>query len=156
MESKYSVIAPACVVLTLDFTSQERDSTLLSSTFSITFSTSSVVFTELTKKTYTIDITGTIDVEDILFSIITNNNANAQSKVQISGDGGITFIDVTNPIGTGLIFNFGSGLWINNTQIGQNKLQIRILGRSTDGNPANIIIREDSSVLMWFHKHVSQ
>lgn len=104
--------------------------------------TSSLVYEELAKVSYTIDTTGAISVINILIDdITTDNSVNAEAKFQISGDGGVTFKDITGNIGAGAALSTtGAGLWINSIDIGVDKFQIRLLGRSTDGSPATINI----------------
>lgn len=101
--------------------------------------TSDISFATLFTQTHTIDFNGSIDVLSIFLFIYTNNDANAECKLQISGDTGNTFVDMTDAIGTGIDLNTrGPGTWINSVAIGNDGLQIRILGRSTDGNPATV------------------
>lgn len=105
--------------------------------------TSSTTFEPVFTAKYTIDTEGIIDIGEIRFDVITfngfNTGLNAESIYQISGDGGQTFTDVTTAINsTQGIETIGQGKWIDNVEIGLDKLQIRVLGRSTDGNPASM------------------
>jgi hypothetical protein len=109
---------------------------------------------------YTIDTEGIIDVGEVYIDIITNNGFNsgfnAESYYEISGDGGntpfIPIIDPLHPIGSNpdpvapttvgpipyAVETTGRGKWIDNIEIGPDKLQLRVWGRSIDGLPATI------------------
>lgn len=102
--------------------------------------TSSLVYVPLFTSKYTVDVSGILSVHHInLKAIIFYNDANASCKLQISGDGGNTFFDMTDDLPFGdFPTRSGAGLWINNIEVGEDKLQIRILGKSSDGNPATV------------------
>lgn len=110
--------------------------------------TTSQTLTPLFTSKYTLDTNGIFSVEYIRFVIVTNNSANATCLIQISGDGGITFADMTTEIGAvGFdLFTGGTGLWVSTMESGPDKLQVRILGRSTDGLSATILI-SDTTIL---------
>lgn len=120
--------------------------------------TTSAVFVPLYTATYNIDTNGKIIVIMINLSMFSNNSANGESKLQVSGDGGATFVDVTNTIPTGLDqARVGAGLWITEIQPGTDvlkKLQFRIMGRSTNGALATIIVRTDSHIEFIINKKI--
>lgn len=155
MRSILSVVSPTSALLRLTF-GQVQGSNLMSSTGYITIgTTSNLVDTVLATIKYTMDIQGiTIKLLNIDWDLDTNNDANGISKIQISGDGGTTFFDVVNNIGAGVIATSGSGLWISNIDIGVDKLQIRVLGRSTDGNPATFKVYYTSLALINTNKRL--
>lgn len=144
MKSKPSVISPTSKLFRLDF-AQAQGTTALVSDRNITIgSTSSLTYVTLHTATYTIDNIGTLTLAYVFIQIVTNNSANGECKIQISEDGGSTFVDMTGDIGAGSNLNTGGyGLWISGINIGANKLQLRVLGRSTDGASATIKIRND-------------
>lgn len=153
MRSIIGVISPTTTTLRLLF-GQAQDSVILPSSFMVLLgTTSSLVYVPIFTATYTIDISGIISVVNMFFDIITYNDLNAVSKLQVSGDGGTTFVDVTGDIGSTFgLETGGSGLWLNTIQVGTNKYQIRMLGKSTDGNPANIIADTASKHLLKINK----
>lgn len=155
MKSIIGVISPTTTTLRIGF-GQAQDSFLLPSSFMVLLgNTSSLVYVSVFTATYTIDISGIISVVNMFFDIVTYNDLNAMSKLQISGDGGITFVDVTGDMdSTFFLETGGSGSWINNIQPGINKYQIRMLGKSTDGNPANIIADTASIHLLKINKRL--
>lgn len=103
---------------------------------------------------YTVDINGKIYITSLVIDMGSYNDNNGVLKVQMSGDGGNTFIDMTDEMGGGELTYDGPGLWIKNIEIGSEKLQSRILGKSTDGNPADLRIMEDSVYSLVFHKEI--
>lgn len=120
--------------------------------------TASAVFVPLYTATYNIDTNGKIIVVMISLTMYSNNSANGESKFQVSGDGGVTFVDVTNTIPTGLDqARIGAGLWITEIQPGTDvlkKLQFRVMGRSTNGAPATINVRDDSHIEFILNKKI--
>jgi len=117
--------------------------------------TTNAVFEPLYTATYTIDTNGKIIVVMIDLLIYSNNSANGESKLQVSGDGGLTFVDVTNTIPTGLAqARVGAGLWIPEIQTGPDKLQFRVVGRSTNGALATIQIRTYSDIRLVINKKI--
>lgn len=144
MESKPSIISPTSKIFRLDF-AQAQGTTALVADRNITIgTTSSLIYVTLHTATYTIDNVGSILIAYIFIQIVTNNSANGQCKLQVSGDGGTTFVDVTGNIGAGANLNTGGvGLWISSINIGANKFQLRVQGRSTDDALATIKIRND-------------
>lgn len=115
--------------------------------------TSSLVYENMYTAKYTVDVSGSITVTNIRLDITTDNSANGQSKFQISGDGGNTFVDMTDDTTVGLVNIFTDvGKWITNIQTGDDKLQFRILGRSTDGNPAIITCLLDTKAILTIYK----
>ena len=104
---------------------------------------------------YTIDENGILNVINMyLFSLWFNDN-NARSKLQVSGDGGITWTDITDDIINGIdLEKTGPGLWITNISIGTNMFQFRILGKSTDGNVATIKLNTASYIDFMIQKKI--
>lgn len=106
--------------------------------------TSSLDYVTLYTKTYTIDYNGKLTILGMYLETtldITFFNGNGICKAQISGDGGNNFSDITDDIiGDPALFVIrnGIGKWINNINTGPDQLQLRILGKSADGNPATI------------------
>lgn len=97
--------------------------------------TSSMGFVDIYTSKYTIDINSITHIHHILLlDVMSSNSANGRTKIQISGDGGTTpFIDITDEIPGGNSTRTGPGLWIDKVNVGIDQLQIRILGKSTDG-----------------------
>jgi len=117
--------------------------------------TTNAAFEPLYTAKYTIDTNGKIIVVMIDLLMYSNNSANGESKLQVSGDGGLTFVDVTNTIPTGLAqARVGAGLWIPEIQTGPDKLQFRVVGRSTDGAPATIQVRTYSDIRLVINKKI--
>lgn len=148
------------VSLVLDLLAQLNLATLLpfGSTGSEYFAagtTTNVAFEPLYTATYTVDTNGRIIVVEISLTMYSSNSANGESKLQVSGDGGNTFVDVTNAIPTGVDqARIGAGLWITEVQPGLNKLQFRVVGRSTDGLLATINVRTDSHIDFVLNKKI--
>lgn len=142
MKTKPSVIAPTSKQLFTSFV--HPTGILVSDKYATIGTTSNLVYESLLTNSYTIDVSRIMSVVEISVYIETGNDANGECKLQISGDGGSTWVDMTTDIGTGALITGGPGRWISSIDLGQNKLQERILGRSTDGNPANIKIGYDS------------
>lgn len=162
LETTQAIIASKIIKITIYFTAQDQLAVpisfytpgILKSGYN-GWITSSLVLVPLFTASYTIDFNGKITPIDMYLGLTTNNDANATCKLQVSGDGGITFIDMTDEIPTTVnLITLGPGLWINNVMVGDNKLQIRVLGRSTDGTPATIKIRGDSFLDLTFNKNL--
>lgn len=154
------LLNPATIRVDLDLLAQFNNANIipigtLSTTYTDVGTTTSTSFVTLFTNQYTIDINGVIDVVDIFVDITTNNTTNGRLKMQISGDGGSTWVDITNEMagGTG-IRRTGPGLWINNVLTGLNKLQIRVLGRSADGLLATLRVRNNSFFYFIFNKKI--
>lgn len=139
MKKRLSVIAPTFKYVFIDF-SQYQGTSLLTSNNYLTATTTSLVYVPLIVQTWTVDTQGTLTITEILVSLATNNAVNGKSKLQISKDGGMSFIDITGDIGAGVLSTGGVGQWITDVETGNDKLQIRLLGMSTNGLAANILI----------------
>lgn len=163
MRSTITIVGARTVSLDLDLLAQLNKATLLpfGSTGTGYFTvgtTNSATFESLFTAKYNVDTNGKIIVVMINLTMYSNNSANGESKLQISGDGGATFVDVTNTIPTGLDqARIGAGLWITEIQPGTDilkKLQFRIMGRSTNGALATIIVRTDSHIEFILNKKI--
>lgn len=156
MKLKIAVIAPLTTRTVLRLMSQKHGTAILTAVVYESFTTSSLVLETLFTATYTIDTQGVIDVIDVWLDLITDNSANGRCTVEISGDGGATFIPMTTEVPDGVtLATTGPGLWITGVNIGTNQLQIRIKGRSTDGALATIKIRNDSTMDIIFNKRLA-
>ena len=156
MKLKIAVVAPLTTRVFLFLMSQKHGTATLTSTVYESFTTTSLVLVTLFTATYTIDTQGVIDVIDEWLDIITDNSANGRCTVEISGDGGATFIPVTTEVPDGAnLETMGPGLWITGVNTGLGQLKIRIKGRSTDGALATIKIRNDSTMDFIFNKRLA-
>lgn len=156
MKLKIAVIAPLTTRTVLRLTSQKHGTSILTSTVYESFTTTSLTLVPLYTAIYTVDTQGIIDVVDVWLDLITNNSANARCTVEISGDGGTTYIPMTTEVPSGLdLETKGPGLWVTGVSIGTNQLKIRIKGRSTDGLTATINIRNDSTMDIIFNKRLA-
>lgn len=163
MRTAITIVGARTFYLDLDILAQLNLATLLpfGSTGTGYFSvgtTTSLAFVPLYTASYNIDSNGKIIVVMISLTMFSNNSANGESKFQVSGDGGVTFVDVTNTIPTGLDqARIGAGLWITEVQPGTDvlkKLQFRVMGRSTNGALATINVRDDSHIVFIFNKKI--
>lgn len=155
MRAQIAIVTPTNTRMFLYYMAQFQGAAQLTSdvaTYATLGPTSSLVFVPLYTANFTVDTEGVISVANMLLFISTNNDANAVCKLQISGDGGNTFVDATGEIGTGALSTSGPGLWLSNVQAGLNKFQIRIMGKSTNANPANILVEIDSFIECIFNK----
>jgi len=156
MKLKVSVIAPLTTRTVLRLMSQKQGTDSLTSVVYLSFPTSSLVLETLFTAMYTIDTQGIVDVIDVWLDLRTDNSTNGVCTVEISGDGGTTFIPITTEIPSTLdLQTKGPGLWITGVNIGANQLQIRIRGRSIDGLAATINIRSDSTMDIIFNKRLA-
>lgn len=161
MKTTETIVAQRAVRITLDMLAQFNGATVLAlgtsgSEYGTIGTTSSLTYVPLFTAQYTVDTNGFIKVLDIRPDMFSNNSANGISKLQISGDGGTTFVDITGDIGTGLDLRFtGPGQWIHTIQAGTNQLQFRILGKSTNGAVATIRVRNDSFIYFVFNKTIN-
>lgn len=139
MKTTQAIVAKKTARLTFGVISKFFDSNIAPlGSSSLSFidigSTNSTSFVPLFTSTYTIDTNGKINVFEIRLFMRMSNDALGGAKLQISGDGGSTFVDVTNEIGGGaIILRIGPGLWINKIDAGLDKFQIRVLGRDASG-----------------------
>lgn len=146
-----SVIHATSAYILISASAQAQGSNPLTGSPIVLGSTSSsTTFVEILTSKYTVDTEGIIEVGEIFVNIVTSNGfnsgTNAVSKYQISGDGGNNFIDLTTGIPSvlpgppfyGVLATSGRGKWIDNIEVGPDKLQLRVLGKSTDGHPATI------------------
>jgi len=156
MKLKIAVIAPLTTRTVLRLMSQKHGVAILTSTVYHSFTTTSLVLVPLYTAIYTIDTQGVVDVIDVWLDLFTNNSANARCTVEISGDGGATYIPMTREVANGLdLETKGPGLWITGVNARTNQLKIRIMGRSTDGLTATINIRHDSTMDIIFNKRLA-
>lgn len=157
MKLKIAVIAPLTTRTVLRLMSQKHGTSILAtSTIYESFTTTSLVLETLFTAIYTIDTQGVIDVIDVWLNLITDNSVNGTCTVEISGDGGTTFIPMTTEVpSTANLVTRGPGLWITGVNIGTNQLKIRIKGRSTDGLAATIKIKNDSTMDIIFNKRLA-
>lgn len=158
-----TIVGARTVWLSLDLLAQLNSTTLLpfGSTGAEYFTvgtTTSVAFAPLTPPyiaKYTIDTNGKIIVVSIYLSMFSNNSANGRSKLQVSGDGGGTWKDVTNEIPTAVQGRIGAGLWITEVLPGLDMLQFQVVGWSTTAPaPATIIVRTDSYIEFILNKKI--
>lgn len=157
MKTSIIPLTPTTIRLFIDIASQHLGSGQidLSAIDYVDLPTSNTEFEELLLFQATVDTNGIISVQDIFLDIFSDNSANAVSKLQISGDGGTNWIDVTDKIPTGLdIERAGAGLWISSIQTGENKLKIRIVGKSTDGLAATVRVSRDTYMQMIINKKI--
>lgn len=158
--STIAVIAPTSIRVILDFVAANQGNTPLVFTGITTrseFTTNSLVFVNWFTAAYTIDLNGVLSVVDIFFYLLTSNDVNSILKIQISKDGGVSFVDATGEIGFSGLFDdltMGSGNWISSIDTGQNKLQIRVQAKSTTGANATARIRGDSYLKLVYNKKV--
>lgn len=159
MKLKIAIVAPLTTRADLHFVSQKHGTSILTSispsTIYESFTTTSLVLVPLFTAIYTIDTQGVVDVIIVWLDLTTDNSTNGRCTVEISGDGGATFIPMTTeiPNGAGLQTR-GPGLWITGVNIGLNQLKIRIKGRSTDGLEATIKIANFSVIDLVFNKRL--
>lgn len=164
MKSSQSILVSKTIRVILDVAAHKNGSSVVGLFSADPFgyvtmgsTTNMVDFVTLDTASYTVDTNGIIFLDSIYMFILTNNDANAECKLQISGDGGITpFVDMTDGIpGTGIdLITSGPGAWITNVDTGVDKLQIRVVGRSTDGNAAATKLRADSFMDFTFRKEL--
>lgn len=158
MKALIGIVAPTSTRLFMQFIAQYQGSTqvVASTTVAVAYSlfvTSSVAYVEAFTSSYTVDKHGSITVNSIYFAMVTNNDANAQCKIQVSGDGGSTWVDVTGDVGSGVdIPTSSAGLWINSINIGDNQLKIRVLIKSTNGAAATTRIKQDAAMRFVINK----
>lgn len=155
MKTILNVVAPTTVLYILEY-GQLNGSVIAATDLYINVgTTSSLIYVPLGTIKVTVDMQGIITVYDLTCSLQTNNSANGVCKLQISGDGGNTFTDITNDILGGVRTRGGVALWINSIQAGIDKLQVRVLGRSSNGNLATIKIYTRSTIQMTLNKRLS-
>lgn len=153
-----AIIAPTTVRATFDLMAKNQGSSQLTGFGAYYVTLASVTdtsFAVVLSGSFTIDTNGVLTVVEIFLSMFTSNTIAGESKLQISGDGGVTWVDVTNAIGVGAdIERTGPGLWISSIQTGTNKFRFRILGRSTTGALSLIQIRSDSFIYIVYNKTI--
>lgn len=153
-----AVITPTTVRATFDLMAKNQGSSQLTGVGAYYVTLASVAdtsFAVVLSGSITIDTNGVITIINLFLSMFTNNTVAGESKLQISGDGGVTWVDVTNAIGIGLDINrTGPGLWISSIQTGTNKFRFRILGRSTTGALSLIRLRSDSILQIVYNKTI--
>lgn len=141
----------------IDITSQHNGTTQLTDTIAsyIDLPTSNIAFEQLLLFQATMDFNGVISVLDMFLDMFSDNSANAVSKLQVSGDGGTTWFDVTDDILTGLdVERAGSGIWIPSINTGSNKFRIRLVGKSTTGGVETVRISRDSYMIIIINKRI--
>lgn len=152
-----AIIAPTTVRATFDLMAKKQGSSQLTgfAAYYLAVAVTSTSFVVAFSGSYTIDTNGVLSVVDIFLSMFTDNTVAGESKLQISGDGGVTWVDVTGAIGVGTgIERTGPGLWISSIQTGTDKFRFRILGRSTTGALSLIQIRSDSFIYIVYNKTI--
>lgn len=151
MKALIGVIAPTTTRSLLNFGGFNAGATIpvvtgfiIVNTF-LELNTSSLIFVELASASYTVDKDRAVSVLNLYLSTIYDNNVNGRCKLQISGNGGTTWVDMTNTVLGGITeTRTGPGLWITTINPGDNQLKIRLMGLSTDGASATIKFRQDS------------
>lgn len=152
MKALIGVIAPTTTSLLLAFGGFNAGATIpviigsTDKTF-LEIDTTSMVFVELASASYTTDKDRAVSVLNLYLFTMYNNSLNGRCKLQISRDGGTTWVDMTDTVLDGFFEGReGPGLWINTINPGDNQLKIRLMGLSTDGANATIRLRQDSSL----------
>lgn len=137
MRALIGVIAPTTTRLYLRF-GGFNGSSLLEVQFGawigtyMTWTTNSTEFVELASASYTIDKDRPVSVLNIYFDIFHFANIfPGICKLQISGDGGTTWVDATDEVSSG--GRTGPGLWITTINKGENQFKIRLVGKSSTG-----------------------
>lgn len=151
MRSIIGVIAPTTTRLLLSFGGFNGNASLSVSLGTADVSivektTSLTTFVELASSSYSLDKDRSVDILNLYLDLLTFNSANGRSKLQISGDGGNTWIDMTDEINGGTLSREGPGLWISSVQNGDDQLKIRWMGRSSDGALATLRLILSSSL----------
>lgn len=155
MKTILNVVAPTTVLYILEYGQLNGDVIAATDGYITVGTTSSLTYISLGTIKITVDIQGIITVYDLTCNLQTNNSANGVCKLQISGDGGNTFTDITNDILGGVRTRGGVATWIDSIQAGTDKLQVNVLGKSSDGNPATIKIYTQSTIQMTLNKRLS-
>lgn len=161
MRTYTAVIAPRYDFVTLLLTTHiqgtapllpNNESTLLATT-------SSTAFEEVFRSKYTIDTNGVITLNEIFVFVDTFpiigpiTDPNGVSRIEISGDAGQTFVNMSGDV-QGPQFFQALGLWINKIDSVENGLQFRYLVKSADGLPANIYMANDYEVVLVLNKKI--
>lgn len=156
MKTSVIPITPTTIRIQIYITSQNNGTAALTDTSLsyIDLPTSNIAFEQLLLFQATVDFNGVISVLDMFVDMFSDNSANAVSKLQVSGNGGTTWIDVTDEIPTGLdVERAGSGIWIPSINTGSNKFRIRLVGKTT-GGAATVRISQDSYMIVIINKKV--
>jgi len=167
MKSTVAVISPTSNRLLLDIASQFNGSTelitgtaaydiLVAENFTNTDFEQKLIFK------LTIDTFGTINIVNIRLEYLgvlagVSDGIKMECKLQISGDGGITWVNITDTIVSNndtIQKRAGPGLWISSIDTGTEKLQIRLVARSTDETPVDLYIRSESHIYIIYNKTV--
>lgn len=159
MRTTTAIIAPRNEFIVIGFDSQIRGTSPLEAS-SITgggitpvATTSSTSFEEAFIAKYTIDTNGIITVNSIVVNLVTVSSPNGVIRIDISGDAGNTFVDMTGDVIGAKTLAAISGLWIIKIDTVIDGLQLKFLVRSTDGNPANIILDNAGNMAFSLNKN---
>lgn len=156
MRTSVIPITPTTIRMLINIPSQHNGAAELTDTAIsyIDLPTSNIAFEQLLLFQATVDFNGVISVLDMFVDMFSDNSANAVSKLQVSGNGGTTWVDVTNEIPTGLdLERIGSGIWIPSINTGSNKFRIRLVGKTT-GGAATVRISRDSYMFVIINKRI--
>lgn len=118
---------------------------------------SSNQFTTIHSVSHTIEDVGNIEILTAGITIDFSYNGNGSMRVQLSGDGGLTWNTAASAdfnVGVlALDFLLGAGTWITSINPGTNKLQLRIQALANAGT-VNITIFDDSEFRVAYRKKV--
>jgi len=159
MKSDLTVIPPTSNRLLIRFTAQQTGTNELTG-----FGAADVTIVGITNTDYeekmisktTVDTYGTLTLQDIYFYYRMRGYADLRAKLQISGDGGVTWTDVTDEItgvGGAIEERTGPGLWISSIDVGTDKFQVRLIAK-TVGGAVDVRVLSDSFVYIVYKKDV--
>lgn len=172
--STVGTIAPQVIDVIIYPVAEDIGTTVISDTGSnpalrpaVAHTTNSIVFVEAWSEDINFEPNNSVSVisiyaELIWRSAIANVAANSESYIEMSGDGGATWVPVTDTfsnnntditLGSSTRARRGVGLWITTVVTGANQLQFRLMHRTTNAaHQSSAQIRSDSYVRITYRK----
>lgn len=120
----------------------------------------STVYTTVFQNTYRLEDIGFLEVQDLVAISYQDVLGNGQLRLQISGDGGITFTTIMETAIFGVAAwtsqnAQGGGIWVSQINPGDNKLFLRMQTRADVlGNTAKARIYDSSNIIVRYRKKV--
>lgn len=119
---------------------------------------SSNLYTTILSNSYRVEDVGFIEMLSMFVTFGWNMLGNGQWRWQASGDGGTTWVTLTEVTSNTGVFTFvnrgGTGLWLSSIDIGANKFQVRFQAIAVAGTVSTQISDTTSFITFLYRKKV--
>lgn len=116
------------------------------------------IYTTILSNSYRVEDVGFIEMLSMFTALGWNMLGNGQWRWQVSGDGGTTWVTLTEVTSNTGVFTTvnrgGAGLWLSSIDIGANKFHVRFQTRAVAGTVSTQILDTSSFIRLLYRKKV--